>query len=42
MPENNNKCQENTVPVKTLLNLLQKKICKLKCGEKDGIGFFVI
>ena len=32
--------QANSVPAKKLMNLGEKKICKIKCGNVTGTGFF--
>ena len=38
--EKNIKKQGNNMPDKTLLNLIQNRICKIKCNEGNGFGFF--
>ena len=40
IPEKMIKGQANAVPVMKLLNLVQKRVCKIKCGEGNGTGFF--
>jgi hypothetical protein len=39
-PEKNLEGQANSVPVKKLLNLMEKRICKIICGNSTGTGFF--
>ena len=39
-PEKQIEGQGNSVPAKKLLNLMEKKICKIKCGNLTGTGFF--
>ncbi len=34
------KSQGNDIPIMTLLNLVEKRICKIECSEGNGIGFF--
>ena len=41
IPEKNIEGQAKAVHDKTLLNLVQKRICKIKCSEGNGTGFFL-
>ena len=40
IPEKNIKGQANAVPLMSILKIGQKRICKIKCGEGSGTGFF--